>query len=526
MQLIWLVGECLGASILLHSGGSTRSHIKAMLEVGQTLAERGHAVRYVAMDDNLPYADGYNITAVGLGSKGAYRSTFAKIIDTCCKGKMGQEYNRGFASTANEWLSECYQHEYMPLLKHIQNDPPALMVCDLFANPCIEMAEQKGIPLVIGIQALDYLGIFNAPYVANDPRFSPQTIDQLSFGRRVFDSVMIPYLKWKVWKTITGNINQLRLKFGSNATWFPRGAFHYGVGLANSFVGFEAAQPLPPNIKLVGPILSQHPPPLDESLTAYLLTHNRVLFVAFGSLLSLQPPELTRILNGALEAMERGHIDGLIWGLGKTLVTGLPSKHDFLADSRFLFLPWAPQQAILNHPHTILFLSHGGLESCFEAMHSRTPVLTLPFFGDQEHNSRKLYDLGVGFNLDPFNIDIASSIDALLSRPTLASSLDKAQALINPHRRRREEAANYIEDHLEMAQACRPHFPYIPGSGTPPCELSHLLPASTHMSYFTANRVDVYLFLFIMVLATASAIASLIYSTLLRPPNEPRLKSE
>uniref|UniRef100_A0A182KIS0 UDP-glucuronosyltransferase n=1 Tax=Anopheles christyi TaxID=43041 RepID=A0A182KIS0_9DIPT len=52
-----------------------------------------------------------------------------------------------------------------------------------------------------------------------------------------------------------------------------------------------------------------------------------------------------------------------------------------------LISKWAPQNDILAHPNTVLFISHGGQFGTFEAMHHGVPVLFIPFFGDQHRNA-------------------------------------------------------------------------------------------------------------------------------------------
>ncbi|KAJ9057553.1 hypothetical protein DSO57_1021626 [Entomophthora muscae] len=513
MKFILVLQECLAAMILIHSSMGGRSHIKAMLEVGQTLGERGHSVQYVALDDNLRFAKGhYNIQRVGLGHKGHFVDTQMQLLDSACAGKLGNECRMGVFNVSLEWFRMSYRSEYLPLLEHVKQEKPDVMVCDKFAFACQEIAEVNSIPLAIGIQALDFASHYNSPFLANDIWFGPITIENMSFPRKLYDSLVIPFVVKMCWRKIYEILTKERQLAGSSAQHHPLKAFDYATVIVNSFFGFEVAQPIPPNIRLIGPILSTKAPPLEPMLHTFLSKHSHVMLVGFGSLISLETREINAILRGALQAMEEGNIDGLIWGLGRTQISKFPDttelSHDFFADERFQFLPWAPQQTILNHPNTTVFLSHAGLESSFEAIHSRTPILTIPFFSDQGRNAAKLQEMGVGLHIDPYNIDVAAALKTLLSRPNLAASLDKSKALTNSHIKRRQEAANHIEDHLELAQACRPRHPHIFGSNQPPCEISHLLCASSRMSLFTANRLDVYLFLFV---AGVTALATAVY---------------
>ncbi|XP_058122285.1 UDP-glycosyltransferase UGT5-like [Anopheles ziemanni] len=55
---------------------------------------------------------------------------------------------------------------------------------------------------------------------------------------------------------------------------------------------------------------------------------------------------------------------------------------------------WAPQNDILAHKNTILFISHGGQFGTFEAMHHGVPTLFMPFFGDQNRNADRAIRMG------------------------------------------------------------------------------------------------------------------------------------
>lgn len=59
-----------------------------------------------------------------------------------------------------------------------------------------------------------------------------------------------------------------------------------------------------------------------------------------------------------------------------------------------------PQLAVLTHAAVHLFVSHCGMNSILEALYSRTPILALPFFGDQHYNAARLVDAGVALRIN------------------------------------------------------------------------------------------------------------------------------
>ncbi|GJE97780.1 glycosyltransferase family 1 protein [Phanerochaete sordida] len=65
-----------------------------------------------------------------------------------------------------------------------------------------------------------------------------------------------------------------------------------------------------------------------------------------------------------------------------------------------LFVPWAPQQAILEHPVTGWFVTHGGFNGIVESIHAGVPMICWPFQGDQPLNVVHLTDnLDVAYEL-------------------------------------------------------------------------------------------------------------------------------
>jgi len=61
---------------------------------------------------------------------------------------------------------------------------------------------------------------------------------------------------------------------------------------------------------------------------------------------------------------------------------------------------WMPQNDILGHPNLKLFMTHGGLNSVYEATYHRVPMLLTPLWGDQVGNAAKVKLAGFGESID------------------------------------------------------------------------------------------------------------------------------
>ena len=74
---------------------------------------------------------------------------------------------------------------------------------------------------------------------------------------------------------------------------------------------------------------------------------------------------------------------------------------------------WLPQNDLLGHTKTRLFITHGGANGQMEALYHGVPMLTMPLFGDQMYNARASEDKGFGLTLDPYNFTGEQLRDAI-----------------------------------------------------------------------------------------------------------------
>ena len=59
-------------------------------------------------------------------------------------------------------------------------------------------------------------------------------------------------------------------------------------------------------------------------------------------------------------------------------------------------MSWLPQNDILGHPKTRLFICHAGLNGILESTYHGVPMILTPFFGDQFYNANTMKQSGVG----------------------------------------------------------------------------------------------------------------------------------
>ncbi|KAJ9057366.1 hypothetical protein DSO57_1023357 [Entomophthora muscae] len=481
------------------------SHVMPLLEVGSVLAGRKHAVIYAAADFHAKYNGPYGFDFRSLGATfddaGFIRDAMKRVFGQ----RMRVDGNDIFA-TFNKILPISYEAVYPRLSALVEQEKPDVMVCEFFSPACRDVAEMNGIPLVMSFQSTDGFSLSRAAFVTNTLGYIPITTDKLGFVERFHDKVVVPLISIYKFYGLTRALNKKRALFNVPAASQPLGDFSNVLGLANSFVGFEAAAPLPLNLRMVGPLENKLGNHISPELQSFLDSHSRTLYVGFGSRVVLANFDVENIVIASLIALKDGIVDGVVWGLGSTRQDDFPETILFegnLLPREYLFqhpnmrvLAWAPQDAVLKHPNTKLFLSHGGLGSLFEAIFAATPVLCMPFFSDQPRNARKLEDAGIGQYVDRITAtphSLVYQMDGILQdrNGSIAMNLRRMQMLARIGSRRRELGADAVEEYAYTAQFCRPIEKHVYGQIT--CEAKHLIPASQGMSYIQANLIDVYL---------------------------------
>ncbi|KAJ9049283.1 hypothetical protein DSO57_1026256 [Entomophthora muscae] len=395
---------------------------------------------------------------------------------------------------------DIYQQVYPRLSWVADMDRPDVMICDFASPACRDVAKAKGIPLITGFQTID--GPLDLPGISITQTRTPK-ISGLSTNQRVKEYIWAPIVRsWRLFPSSYA-MNKMRKKFGHSSGESLLGDFSMNLGLANTFVGFEPASYIPPNIHLVGPLLPLESPPLTPELKKFIDMNPRTVYVAFGSILVPTTDQLKAILTGLSTALEQETIDAVVWGLGLTEHDNFPTSFlfnnetistQFILNNRhpsFRFINWAPQLSVLRQKNVRLFITHAGLESSFEAIHSGTPMICVPYMFDQPRNAMKLEAAGIALTLYPNELhNLSHTIHSIFeSQGSIRYNTKLMKNIATTASKNRELAIDLIEEYAHAAKYCYESS----------CETKHLLPASLKMSSLSANSTDVHITLLILI---------------------------
>nr|XP_048302232.1 UDP-glucuronosyltransferase 2B17-like [Myodes glareolus] len=82
---------------------------------------------------------------------------------------------------------------------------------------------------------------------------------------------------------------------------------------------------------------------------------------------------------------------------------------------------WLPQNDLLGHPKTKAFVTHGGANGIYEAIHFGIPMIGIPLFGEQHDNIAYIVAKGAAISLDFRTMtrsDLLSALEAVIDNPS------------------------------------------------------------------------------------------------------------
>ncbi|XP_075230317.1 UDP-glycosyltransferase UGT5-like [Lycorma delicatula] len=146
---------------------------------------------------------------------------------------------------------------------------------------------------------------------------------------------------------------------------------------------------------------------------------------------------------------------------------------------------WLPQRDILAHKNLKLFITHGGHQSRQEAVHYGLPLITIPFFYDQEWDAKKSFEeeAGLIINFDEVTYDkVYEALKELLTNDKYKRNMERLSAISKDKPMQNEETVAWWVEYV------------IRHKGAP-----HLRPAVQELYWFQYTLLDIIAFISIFL---------------------------
>ncbi|CAJ0560764.1 unnamed protein product, partial [Mesorhabditis spiculigera] len=184
----------------------------------------------------------------------------------------------------------------------------------------------------------------------------------------------------------------VRKHYGSSFPSTADLAKDMAVTFVNSNELLEQGRPISHKVKYIGGINRREPQKLDPEMEALLgkAGTGNVIFSFGTQILTTRIPREIKI--GLVRAFAEFPEYNFIWKFD-----GSADEMEWLFRNVTNVFPvkWLPQNDMLDHPRTVAFISHMGLNSYLEASYAGVPTISIPIFADQIWNSMNAESRGI-----------------------------------------------------------------------------------------------------------------------------------
>ncbi|XP_047237519.1 UDP-glucuronosyltransferase 2A2-like isoform X2 [Girardinichthys multiradiatus] len=255
----------------------------------------------------------------------------------------------------------------------------------LFADPLLPgsdlAADILGIPLVFSLRfSLAHNWERMCGQLPAPPSFVPGAMskltDKMDFSERLWNvlfyalqDVVIDNVMWKMLD-----------KYYSEVKGAPTSACELmgkaDIWLMRTYWDLDFPRPLLPNFKFVGGIHCRPAKPLPKDMEEFVQSSGDDGIVVFtlGSMIKNVTTEKANLIASALAQIPQ-----------KVLWRYNGEKPKSLGSNTRIF-SWIPQNDLLGHPKTKIFITHGGTNGIYEAIYHGVPMVGIPMFADQSDN--------------------------------------------------------------------------------------------------------------------------------------------
>ena len=191
----------------------------------------------------------------------------------------------------------------------------------------------------------------------------------------------------------------------------------FALYIVDSDLFLHLALPALPNVKYIGGIATSPAKPLKGKILEFVnASKNGVIVVSPGTVVSWDIH-----VKKMEEAFSRIKYD-VVW------------KHSNSSYSRpnVLLTKWLPQNDLLGHPNTKLFITHCGNSGQYEGLYHAVPMIGFPVLADQLINGQIIQSkrYGISMDIDNFTADeLIRNIEEVIENPEYKKNIAKTSEI-------------------------------------------------------------------------------------------------
>ncbi|XP_031197876.1 UDP-glucuronosyltransferase 2B17 isoform X3 [Mastomys coucha] len=253
--------------------------------------------------------------------------------------------------------------------------------------------------------------------------------------------------------------------------------------LIRSYWDLEFAHPTLPNVDYVGGLHCKPPKPLPKEMEDFIQSsgeHGVVVF-SLGSMVRNMTEEKANAIAWALAQIPQK----VLWRFdGKTPATLGPNTRVY---------KWLPQNDLLGHPKTKAFVTHGGANGIYEAIHHGIPMIGIPLFGEQHDNIAHMVAKGAAVTLNIRTMsrsDLLNALEEVIDNPFYKENVMWLSTIHHDQPMKPLDRAVFWIEFVMRHKGAK-----------------HLRPLAHNLTWYQYHSLDVIGFLLACVVATAVLFA-------------------
>ncbi|XP_017296485.1 UDP-glucuronosyltransferase 2B17 isoform X2 [Kryptolebias marmoratus] len=380
--------------LVMPSDGSHWINMKVILE---ELHSRGHQITVLNPDNSWFISSNSSIyTFIEVPVKSEKRDIrifhkFAQDVMDCHSYPVGlhtfcqqlfmttlfARANTRMARVASTMLDDSV------LMRKLQESKFDLMLTDPAVSAGAILGSYLKLPMVFNVRWINtgegHMNIAPSP-VSYVPVPGSELHDQMDFLERTKNMLHYLYSLYEQYFVINPAYSEVFQRHFPPGTDLLSLQLSADIWLIQADFVFEFPRPTMPNVAYIGGFQCKEAKPLPAELEAFMQSSGEhgVIIMSLGTLVSSLPSEITETIAAAFAQLPQK----VIW----RFVGEKPSS----LGNNTLLVNWLPQNDLLGHPKTRVFVSHGGTNGLYEAIYHGVPVLGLPLVFDQFDNIVRL----------------------------------------------------------------------------------------------------------------------------------------
>ncbi|XP_033182054.1 UDP-glucuronosyltransferase 2B31-like [Anabas testudineus] len=379
--------------------------------------------------------------------------------------------------------------ENTKLMQSLRDAKYDLLLTDPTHGAGVLLGHRLGLPLVFNvrwtIQGEGHQAIAPSP-LSYVPIPGAMLTDKMTFSQRVKNVLYYLFTRLQNWYFTDSTYKPfVHRHFGSDVHYMELFQSADIWLMRNDFI-FEFPRPTMPNVIYMGGFQCKPSKPLSKELEDFVQSSGEhgVIVMTLGTLVGKLPEDIAEDIAAAFAQLPQK----VIWRH-----TG---KRPSTLGNNTLLLDWLPQNDLLGHPKTKVFVAHGGTNGIQEAIYHGVPLVGLPLMFDQHDNFFRMEARGVAKVLDIATVNRDNFLEALREVLYEPSYSDKMKKLSNLHR---DQPMKPLDRAMFWIEFVMRH------KGAP-----HLRTESYKMSKIQYYSIDVVAFLLTVVLLVFTVFISVV----------------